>query len=355
MAIPWPIRTATITLAAAVLAASAAARADTVLKGAPGTNPIAQPDVKVTGLANGELTYTTATGASRSAPLTDVQKITADDQPSFNAAEDAYANHNLSGALDGYLSAVNGTGPGWVKARSAQRLALVAKGQRRYDAAVAAYAALVGQDATLAAAARPPAPQPNDPRIDDALGIIVHAVDAAPAAQRAALLGVQMDIYRAKGDKAQVASTLQQLVNAGGASEADQAMLKLASAQVALDAKQYAQAEADVEASRQLFTDPAQQVEALWVLAQARDGQMKGTPDGMKDVALSYVRVATFGGQLPDRPHVAQALVRVGQLEEKLGDPKGALTEYQQVVADRAAAGSPAAAEAAKAIARLKK
>ena len=62
------------------------------------------------------------------------------------------------------------------------------------------------------------------------------------------------------------------------------------------------------------------------MLAQARDGQLPAgpSPDALKDAALAYLRVVTFGSDLPDRPHVAEALLRAAQLQEKLNDPTAA-------------------------------
>ena len=342
--------------AVAVLVAAPAVRGDTILKGSPGSNPIAESGIKVTGMSAGGLSYTTAAGEARTVPLTDVQRVTIDGQPGFDGAEDAYAARNFPAALDGYTAALaSGSAPAWLTARAAQRLATVARVQHRYDAQVTAYAALLAVDPASAAAVRPAAPQPNDPYLDGAATNVTRALStASQSAQRSALLGIQLDIYRAKGDKSGVNTTLQQLVAAGGASPAEQAMLKLASADVALDAKQYAQAESDVQQNRALFTDPAQQVDALYVLAQARDGQATG-PDALKDAALAYMRVVTFGGELPEHPHVPESLLRAAQIEEKLGDTKGALALYQQLAGDRAYASSPPAAEARVAVDRLKK
>ena len=348
---PWAI------LAVLVVGVGSAARADTILRGAPGSNPIAEPGVKVNGISPAGLTYTTAGGESRTVALADVQKVNIDGQASFNAAEDAYASRDFAAALDGYQATLSGgSTPGWLRARSAQRLATVARVRHQYAAQVSAYAALLNVDPNDAAAARPAAPQPNDPSLDAAASTVSRAIDAASkSSQRSALLGVQLDIDRAKGDKGAVNQTLQQLVAAGGATPAEQAMLKLAAADVALDAKQYAQAESTVQQNRGLFTDPGQQVDALFVLAQARDGLVAGAPDREKDAALSYLRVVTFGSDLPDRPHVAESLLRAAQIEDKLGDTKAALTLYEQLAGDRAYAASPAAAQATAALSRLKK
>ncbi len=93
------------------------------------------------------------------------------------------------------------------------------------------------------------------------------------------------------------------------------------------------------------------------MLAQARDGLLAANagPDAVRDAALAHMRVVTFGSELPDRPHVAESLLRAAQLEEKLNEPTAALALYQQLTADRAYAATPAAADAATAVARLNK
>ena len=349
-------RTIAALVVAAATLATASAHADTLLKGEAGTNPLPLTGVKINGIQNGQLTYTTASGDARTAALADVQKLTVDGQPDFNAAEGAYAARNAAAAMTGYAAAVGGSGPGWLKARAAQRLADVARSQHRYDLQVQAYAALLNADPTVAAAAKPAAPPPNTPGLDAAQTVLDQALSATPAARRAPLLGIQLDIARAKGDRAAVNKTLQQLVAAGGATPADQAMLKLASADVALDAKQYAQAQSTIEQAKPLFTDPAQQVDALYVLAQARDGLAGAAPDGLKDAALAYMRVVAFGDALPGHPHAAESLLRTAELEEKLSDPKAALKLYQRLTTDKAYAAAPeAVAQAKAAVDRLKK
>ncbi len=347
--------------AGVAVTAAAVGRADTVLKGAPGTNPIPLPNVKVNGIANGSLTYTTPSGDTRTVPQADVQQLTVDGQPGFNAAEAAFAARVFPAAVDGYAAAVaSSSAPAWLRVRAGQRLATVARVvvPPRYDAQVAAYAAVLGVDPAAAAGIRPAAPRANTPNLDAAQTAVTRALgSAASSSQKSALLTVQLEIARAQNDKAAVTRTLQQLVAAGGATPADQANLKLAAADVALDAKQYAGAESAIQQNRGLFADPGQQVEALFVLAQARDGLLPAAPsaDARKDVALAYERVATFAAELPDRPHAAESLLRVAQLEEKLNDPAAATVVYQQLSTDRAYAAAPAAAEARTALARLKK
>ena len=176
------------------------------------------------------------------------------------------------------------------------------------------------------------------------MGSISRALDSASLkdSEKSTLLGLQLQIDRTKGDTAAVNATLQQLVAMGGATSADKAMLKVLAATVAYDAGKYDEAMADIDQNRSLFTDPAQQVDALFILAQSKqklNGE-KTDPDALKDVALAYMRVVTFGGQLPDRPHVAESLYNAGQIEEKLKEPQSALQLYKQIVTDKVYANS---------------
>jgi TolA-binding protein len=338
-------------------ATTCAVRADTLLKGAPGTKPIPRTDVKIIGVSDGVLSYSTATGGTGTADLADVQKLAIDGQPTFNGAEDAYEARTFPAALDGYTAVLSsGTAPTWMRVRSAQRLAIVGRQLHRYDAEVTAYAALIGTDPSSAATVRPVAPEKHDPRLDAAATAVTRALGTASGSgQRTALLGIQLDIAQARGDKSAVAATLQQMVSAGGATADVQARLKLANAQTSLDAKQFAQAEATLKQSSAMFTDPAQQVDALYLLAQARDGQAVTGDDAQRDVAIAYLRVVTFGSDLPDKPHVADALLRAAEIEEKLADIAGARTLYQQLATDPAFARSPAANEGRSALDRIKK
>ena len=186
-------RTGAKLLAAALsTAAGPAALADTIYKGAPGTNALALPGVHVSGAANGALSYTTDTGSTRTVPLTDVQRLTLDGQANFNAAEDAYAAGDDPTALTRYTTVLaSGGGPAYLRARAAQRLAAVGRQQHRYDAQVTAYAGLVNLDPPAAAAVRPAAPKPNDPTLTAAQAAVTRALSSASDNdQRAALLGV---------------------------------------------------------------------------------------------------------------------------------------------------------------------
>jgi TolA-binding protein len=68
-------------------------------------------------------------------------------------------------------------------------------------------------------------------------------------------------------------------------------------------------------------------------------------------VAIDYMRVVTFGRDLPGQPHVADALLRVGQLEESLKSPLLAADVYRQLIKEFPAV--PAAASARSNLQRL--
>jgi TolA-binding protein len=348
------------TLLAAFAAASGVARsahADSIWIGSTSGTPIKADGIKVLRIEGDSLAYTTPSGSQTSKPLSQIAQMAADDEPAFNAAEQAYRDGKWAEAVDGYQKAVQTTAKDWVRDRSSLRLVEVAAKTSRFDAAVTAYIALVQKDPTLAAKAKPALPDANSKYLDGAIADINKALESTRLsdAQRSSLLSFELDIYRVRKDTASVNQTLQQLVKLGAATPADLAMLKLASAHAALDAKDYAKATSEIEQNRKLFTDPANQLDALQTLAQAKDGQDGDKDDAntLKDIALAYMRVVTFGKDLPGQPHVADALLRVAQIEEKLKEPQVALALYQQIAKDYA--DQPAAADARAGAERLGK
>jgi TolA-binding protein len=313
------------------------ASADTLWIGEPGTNPIKAEGVKVQQVDGDKVSYTTESGASSSKTFSQLQLINLDGETSFNSAENAFVARNLNDAITGYQAVLASTSAkDWMKNRAGVRLLLVAKELHRFDAQVAAYVALIQRDPATASESKPAKPEENSPYLDPALATINKALDASTLdkSQKTALLGLELEIYRAKKDSSHVDQTLQQLVSLGGSTPADQALLKIVAADAAYDRKQYTQAINDIQQNRALFTQPDQQVDALYVLAQAKeaiDGD-KTDPDVLKDLALAYMRVVTFGSQLSDKPHVPEALFRVAQLEEKLKEPQSAAQLYKQII-----------------------
>jgi TolA-binding protein len=113
------------------------------------------------------------------------------------------------------------------------------------------------------------------------------------------------------------------------------AAVALRSAQQLLAAKEFQKAIATIDASRGEFTEPVQQAEAEWCIAEARNGlaQAAGGNDAnaLKDAALAYMRIVANFSDLPGKPHVADALMKTAAIEEQLGEKPQALSLYQQV------------------------
>ncbi len=330
--------------------------ADTLWIGEVNSNPIKTTGVKVQSVDGDKVTYTTESGASSTKPLSQLQLVNIDGETSFDAAENAYAAKNWNDALTGYQSSIQSS-KDWIKRRSATRLGLTAKQAHRFDAEVNAYVTLMLIDPALAAPIKPSKAAENAPNLDAAVARINQglATTSITTSQKSELLGVRLDIYRAKKDTANVNQTLQQLLALGGGNPGDAAMLKIAAANVAYDAKQYTQAINTIEQNRAIFTAPDQQVDALYVLATAKeavDGS-KTDPDVLKDLTLAYMRVVTFGSQLPEKTHVAESLYRAGQLQEKLKDPQAAVQLYQEIL--KSFGTSPVAADARTALAKAGK
>jgi tetratricopeptide (TPR) repeat protein len=331
----------------------AIAAADTVWIGELGANPIKASNVKIQSVDAGKVTYTTESGASSTKSMDQLQLIGVDGETSFDSAEQAFVAKNWNDALTGYQSALQSSSKDWIKKRSAGRLSVAAKQLNRFDAEVAAYVALLQQDPAAADATKPAKPTENSANLDSAISIIGRALDNPQlnTSQKSALLGLQLDIYRAKKDSTNVNQTMQQLVALGGGAPSDAGRLKVDAANVAYDSKQYSQAISIIEQNKAIFTEPDQQVDALFVLAESKealDGNKTDT-DVLKDLALGYMRVVTFGDQLPDKPHVPESLFRAGQLEEKLKEPQSASSLYQQIIKNFPASSVAADARAAEA------
>jgi TolA-binding protein len=91
-------------------------------------------------------------------------------------------------------------------------------------------------------------------------------------------------------------------------------------------------------------------------LARAADGQAGAgaSDEKQKNVALAYMRAATFGEKLDGKPHVAECLMKTAGIEEALKDTKAAVGLYQQVADDPVLKRTPEAQAAKKAVDRLK-
>ena len=315
-------------------------------------------------IENGNLVFESLNGSEVSKALADVQQIAVDSEPAFTAAEAAFRADNHVQATQSYLAALQSSGRAWVRDRSAMRIEQDAGLTHRFDAAVGAYVYLVRHDPAvavlpgvgdaskemIAAAAEQLTQAINPPAAKDGT-----PAPPLPAVQQAALLRLAISVFQAQGSTDKANNALQQIVALHVATPAEAARWALVRGEAALQARDFAGAAAAVQQNRGVFIDPAQQVDALYVLARAADGLLTDRHDAtaLKDVAIDYMRVVPFGNDLPGAPHVAAALLRVGQIEEELSESAAARDVYRQVV--QGFPRDPAAAAAKASLDRLSK
>jgi TolA-binding protein len=313
-------------------------------------------------VAQGQITFLTASGNTSQRDLAKVLEIHVDGENAFNDAEDAYASGKFSDAVDGYLTTTHSTTRDWLKDYVVTRLVDAANKANRFDAATTAYIAMVQKSPAAAAHIRPAMPAADSTYLDTAISQVNDALTASGLTdeQSVALLQFQVDLYNTKKDargadaaEARLDEVLAKDPNNPLAAQAN-ARRKLQAAATALAAKKYQDAIGDIESNKQLFTDPAQQADAMYTIAEARMGLVAGgnDPTALKDVALAYMRVVADFKDTPGKPHVADSLLKTGQIEEQLAEPDVASRVYQQV-ADQFPS-DPAAGVAKQNLDRLK-
>lgn len=269
-----------------------------------------------------------------------VSKMLLDDEPDWNAAEDAAAGGQWEVATDGYLKVLRTTQKPWLKTRAAVRLLDVAPKAQRYEAVVTSYLSLVKTDPGQALAHRPALPETDSAYVDTALSATERALaePSLSADQQQALLSLQLDLYRIRKDDARADAVLKRLNEVAGASTGPGAGrrfadAKLTAARVALDRHDYTAVAAAIASAAPVVTDPAEQEDALFLLATALDRQAaaaNNAPNALKDAGLAYMRVVAHFQDLPGNRHVADALAGCASILERLGETKIAADLYEQ-------------------------
>jgi TolA-binding protein len=342
-------------LVSAICLAPTAALADVIWVGESSRNPIMAGDVHIIDIRSNTLIYSIGSGEEATKPVDLVQQMSADGETDFNTAEQAYHDGKITAAAEGYQRTIRTTTKDWVRDRSSVRLLELATKLERFDLASTAYVALLVQEPATAAKNKPAVSETDAPLLDSAVSDINRTLASAQMtdSQRGALLGYALEIYRAKNDSAGVNQTAGELMKLGLARPEDVAIVKLASARLALDSRDYQKAKADIEQNRQLFVQPSQQADALFVLAQAKDGITAAHNDdeSLKDLAIVYMRAVVAGRDAPGQPHVSEALFRIAGIEEQLKEPKTAMQLYHQIARDFG--GQPIASRAKAASDRL--
>lgn len=337
------------------------ARADTVWIQSGSGNPIAISDVKVTGVEADALLFTTGAGRQTSKPLAQIPQIKLDDEPNFSAAEEAFRDSQFPVAVDDYRKTLGTTAKAWLKERSALRLVQAANKSNNFPAAVEGFVDLLQITPALATDNKPAIPK-DASSIAQAIAFVQQASKSPQLKpdQKTVLGNFLVELYNAKGDTASANATLGQISKGGTNSEnATQenrrvaADLKMTEARQAYSQGQYARAAQALNASGGLFTEPQERADALYLLAQSTAGALGNSdvPDPLKDAALAYMRVVAYCQALPGKPHVADSLMNVAAIEEKLKNKKEALAVYNQIADEFK--GTAAAARAKEEAARL--
>jgi hypothetical protein len=342
-----------LSVAGLAAAVTAPAAADTVWLRSGKTASIPIDNAKVTKVDGDELYFTTSSGREDHKPLSRIGRLRIDDEPVFDAAEEAFDKADFAAATEGYKKAAQTSAKDWIKDRSSLRLLEAADRSGNFNAAVTGFLELMRSKPGLASKFKPAVPRGKNDQIDQAITDVNKSV-AGPGLkdeQKTVLLNYLVDLYTAKGDLKNANEVLQRL---GRISPADvntpearhiQADLKLGQARQALGQKQYAQVEQIINGSGSVFTDPQQEADAMYLLADAKAATAPPTDaNALKDAALAYMRVAAHFKGVPGQPHVADALLKTAAIEEKLKNLDEALAIYKQVAAEFKA--GPAAATA---------
>jgi TolA-binding protein len=317
---------------------SSLASADTLWIGGANTNALALDHVKITKIEGNQIFYQGADGRDTTRDLSRVQKLAVDDDPALTAAETAFVAGKFDEAVDGYTKASRSTNKQWVKDWASNRLKDAAVKSGRFDAVADAQIQIILKD-PRAAKNKLQMPAADSTYLDTAIGNVSSALQQTGLsdAQKIGLLTFQSDLYRAKKDEAsadKVAAQMDELLARNPNDPAAAGALirrKLSNASKAIDAKEYQKAIDEITSAKSQITDPSQQADALFDLAEAQFGLAGSNKDALKDAGIAYMRVVAHFKDQPGKPHVAESLVKTGNVYEALGDAKTAQQVYEQV------------------------
>jgi len=323
--------------------AAAPALADTVWLRSGKTAALPIDNAKVIRVEGDEVFFTTSSGREDHKPMARISRLRIDDQPAFNAAEDAFDKGDFAAAAEAYQKVAQSNTKDWIKDRASLRLLEAADKSGNFNAAVTGFLELLRTKPALASKFKPVIPRGKNDQIDKAVADVNQAASgpAMKDEQKTVLLNYLVDLYTAKGDLKNANDVLQRLGKlAPGQTDTPeahhiQADLKLSQARQALSQRQYAQVEQIINGGSAIFTDPQQQADALYLIAESKAaGAGANDAIAQKDAALAYMRVVAHFKSVPGKPHVADALLKTAGIEEKLKNSTEALALYKQVAAE---------------------
>ena len=335
------------------------ASADTVWVASENTNPVPF-EGKIREITDKDVILETRFGGTMSRQLDRTRQIAVDGEDAFNKAEQAFVDGKFDQSIDGYAKTVRSTTKPWLKTWAGRRLVEAANQTDRFDAAATAYITLLTQNPNVALQYKPTLPAANSSYIKGAVSEVNAALTGKLSdVQQLALLNFLLEMQRRQDDQRGVTATIDKILKlsaaAGDNPEAVRAIAdaRLSQANVLIDQKKYADAQKMIQENKANFTEPRQQADALFALAEAKRGLADPTDKGqLADAALAYMRVVAHFTDAKTRPHVSDALMATAKLEEQLGDPTAAFSLYTQVASEFA--NQPVAKTAATEAARVK-
>jgi hypothetical protein len=337
--------------------------ADSVwIKGSAGGKALERQNVKILDVKDGMLTFESGGNIAAPRPLTDVVRVRIDGEISLNAAEDAFAGSEFDKATTNYEKTLQTTTKPWLKDWCSARLLESASKSGRFDAAVKAFVALAERspEAAKTMLASMEMPKKDSKYLVDAdrqleAGIKASRRDDA----RQVMAELRANVARARGDTKAEEEALKAAAAAAMAANPNspealrhKVQLTLNSARQALTAKDYDKVLGTLEKEGATIIEPADQIEALMLVADAKAGKAAASTDAnaWKDVVVAYLRVVANAPA--GSPQSGAALLKVASIHEtKLNEKPAAVKVYQQVVADFK--GQDAAKEAEKELKRL--
>ncbi|MGA2499080.1 MAG: hypothetical protein ABSH20_15165 [Tepidisphaeraceae bacterium] len=342
------VRNAVIAMAAGVFVPAFGVADTLVIKG------IEYKDCRVVGI-EGDVIVFDFRGGSPKKPITDVTKIIIDNEPAFNNAEALFAQKQWDKATDEYEKAVRGTTKQWIKDWCSVRLLEAAKMGGRFDVVVRNYIAVAVKTPETASGIALTMPKADSAYLPEAIKAAQAACDAASANPKAQeVLGkLLVNLYTAKGDAKGAELATQRLAEfsarANPNSPETLALLmkvKLARINTDLAAGKFDEVIKGIDAEAARILDPADQLNMLWAMAEARKGKLGsgGAKDDWKEIAIAYMRVVA-NGRASD-PKVIDSLLKVAEIHATKLDDKPAAQAILKRMIDEDYKGMDAAKDA---------
>ncbi|MFI5377831.1 MAG: tol-pal system YbgF family protein [Tepidisphaerales bacterium] len=325
-------------------------------------NRLEYKDCRVNGIEGNAILFDFS-GRAQKKPISEVTKIIIDNEPAFNNAEAFFAQKQWDKATDEYEKAVRATTKPWIKEWCSVRLLEAAKMGGRFDVVVRNYIAVALKTPDTAKEITLNLPKADSAFLPEAIKAAQTACDAASANPKAQeVLGkLLVDLYTAKGDAKGAEVATQRLAEFSARANPNSPetikllmRVKLAKINTELEAGKFDEVIKGIEAEAPNIIEPADQINMLWALAEARKGKLggAGTKDEWKEIAIAYMRVVA-NGKAAD-PKVIDSLLKVAEIHAtKLGDKPAAQAMLKRMIDDDYK-GMEAAKDAQKLLEKLK-